>query len=80
MLGIKTSWYYRLCWSIVTPAVMTAILLYTLVEYKPLEYNGYTYLPGVYSKLPFVLISIQIISNMIFVSFQFSVGVYPPLA
>ncbi|XP_005188545.1 sodium-dependent nutrient amino acid transporter 1 [Musca domestica] len=48
MLGIKTSWYYRICWSIVTPAVMTAILLYTLVEYKPLEYNGYTYQPGVY--------------------------------
>ncbi|XP_065369350.1 sodium-dependent nutrient amino acid transporter 1-like [Calliphora vicina] len=43
MLNIKTSLYYRLCWSIITPAFMTAILIYTLVEYKPLDYNGVKY-------------------------------------
>ncbi|XP_065369295.1 sodium-dependent nutrient amino acid transporter 1-like [Calliphora vicina] len=48
MLGIKTSIYYRLCWGIITPAFMAAILIYTLVEYEPLQYNGYTYQDGVY--------------------------------
>ncbi|XP_013107994.2 sodium-dependent nutrient amino acid transporter 1 [Stomoxys calcitrans] len=48
MLGIKTSWYYRICWGIITPAFMAAILMYTLVEYKPLQYNDYTYPSGVY--------------------------------
>ncbi|KAI8120517.1 hypothetical protein FF38_10479 [Lucilia cuprina] len=43
MLNIKTSLYYRLCWSVITPVFMTAILIYTFVEYKPLDYNGVKY-------------------------------------
>ncbi|XP_037950720.1 sodium-dependent nutrient amino acid transporter 1 [Teleopsis dalmanni] len=48
MLGIKTSIYYRICWGIVTPLFMAAILIYTLVQYEPLEYNGVTYPSGLY--------------------------------
>ncbi|XP_011189038.2 sodium-dependent nutrient amino acid transporter 1 [Zeugodacus cucurbitae] len=48
MLGIKTSIYYRICWGIVTPAFMAAVLIYTLVNYTPLQYNGYTYQTGLY--------------------------------
>ncbi|XP_001354150.1 sodium-dependent nutrient amino acid transporter 1 [Drosophila pseudoobscura] len=40
MLNIKTSKYYRICWSIVTPLVMTVILFYTLFTMRPLSYNG----------------------------------------
>ncbi|KAH8286191.1 hypothetical protein KR054_003993, partial [Drosophila jambulina] len=40
MLNIKTSVYYRICWSIVTPLAMIIILVYTLVTMKPLTYNG----------------------------------------
>ncbi|XP_065367623.1 sodium-dependent nutrient amino acid transporter 1-like [Calliphora vicina] len=43
MLNIKTSLYYRLCWGIITPVFMAAILIYTLVKYKPLDYNGVKY-------------------------------------
>lgn len=50
MLGIKTSIYYRICWAVITPALMAAILIYTLVQYEPLQYNGYIYKDGVYSK------------------------------
>ncbi|XP_054740047.1 sodium-dependent nutrient amino acid transporter 1 [Anastrepha obliqua] len=49
MLGIKTSFYYRICWGIITPAFMTAVLVYTLVNYTPLQYNGYTYQDGLYA-------------------------------
>ncbi|XP_073845258.1 sodium-dependent nutrient amino acid transporter 1-like [Musca autumnalis] len=43
MLDIKTSIYYRLCWGIITPIFMTAILIYMLVDYKPLTYNDVSY-------------------------------------
>ena len=50
MLNIKTSLYYRICWSIITPLFMAAILIYTLIEYKPLEYNGVKYPSYFYGK------------------------------
>ncbi|XP_033160463.1 sodium-dependent nutrient amino acid transporter 1 isoform X1 [Drosophila mauritiana] len=40
MLNIKTSNYYRICWSIVTPLVMLVILVYSLLTMRPLSYNG----------------------------------------
>ncbi|XP_017000599.3 sodium-dependent nutrient amino acid transporter 1 [Drosophila takahashii] len=40
MLNIKTSNYYRICWSIVTPLVMVVILVYSLLTMRPLSYNG----------------------------------------
>lgn len=43
MLGIKTSWYWRICWGIITPLMMIAILIYQIVQYEPLKYNGYEY-------------------------------------
>ncbi|XP_030371971.1 sodium-dependent nutrient amino acid transporter 1 [Scaptodrosophila lebanonensis] len=48
MLGIKTSIYYRLCWALITPLMMIAILLYMLILYEPLTYKDYTYQTGVY--------------------------------
>lgn len=71
MLGIKTSIYYRLCWSIITPLTMAAILLYTLSTYQPLQYNGYTYSNGLYSTFYIILCK----NLKIFFFFQFSDGV-----
>ncbi|EDW10664.1 sodium-dependent nutrient amino acid transporter 1 [Drosophila mojavensis] len=48
MLGIKTSIYYRICWAVITPLLMLAILVYMLVLYEPLKYKNYTYQSGVY--------------------------------
>ncbi|XP_017868514.1 PREDICTED: sodium-dependent nutrient amino acid transporter 1 [Drosophila arizonae] len=48
MLGIKTSIYYRICWAVITPLLMLAILVYMLVLYEPLKYKDYTYQSGVY--------------------------------
>jgi len=50
MIGIKTSLYYRICWAVITPLLMLAILIYTLVLYEPLKYKDYTYQSGVYGK------------------------------
>ncbi|XP_073811812.1 uncharacterized protein [Musca autumnalis] len=49
MLKIKTSIYYRICWGIVTPVFMTAVLIYMLAEYEPLKYNDVLYPEGLYA-------------------------------
>lgn len=46
MLGIKTGLYWRLCWGIIAPGLMFAILLYTLVHFEPPTYGKYTYSDG----------------------------------
>ncbi|KAM7343169.1 sodium-dependent nutrient amino acid transporter 1 [Cochliomyia hominivorax] len=43
MLGVKTSLYWRICWAIVTPGLMFAVLVYTLITLKPLDYKGVAY-------------------------------------
>lgn len=43
MLGRNPGLYWRICWGIVTPFLMIAILFYTFVTYKPLTYRNYVY-------------------------------------
>lgn len=54
MLGFKTGWYWRICWSIVTPALMIAIFIYFVVELAqapvPLDYKEVPYPNEVYGK------------------------------
>ncbi|XP_022222627.2 sodium-dependent nutrient amino acid transporter 1 isoform X2 [Drosophila obscura] len=49
MLGRKVGLYWRLCWSIVTPLIMTVILIYFYATYEPLTYNDQIYPSWAYS-------------------------------
>ncbi|XP_062534252.1 sodium-dependent nutrient amino acid transporter 1-like isoform X1 [Armigeres subalbatus] len=49
MLGIKTGLYWRLCWGLLTPAMLIAILLYHIATYGPFTYNGYVFSNGMYA-------------------------------
>ncbi|XP_038212075.1 sodium-dependent nutrient amino acid transporter 1-like [Zerene cesonia] len=40
MLGIKTSFYWRLCWSIVTPVMMIIVFLYAMITAEKLLFGG----------------------------------------
>lgn len=60
MLGIKTSWYWRICWGIITPLMMIAILIYQIVQYEPLKYNGYEYPTTYYGMFDYYHLSINI--------------------
>ncbi|XP_055596970.1 sodium-dependent nutrient amino acid transporter 1-like [Uranotaenia lowii] len=44
MLGIKTSLFWRICWGILTPLVVTIILLFSIINYEakkvPAGYNA----------------------------------------
>lgn len=40
MLGRKVGLYWRLCWGVFTPLIMTVILIYFYATYEPLTYNN----------------------------------------
>lgn len=43
MLNRRPSVYWRVCWAIVTPLLLVAILLYTIAGLTPLTYSGIAY-------------------------------------
>lgn len=50
MMGRKVGPYWRWCWAVFTPLIMTAILIYFLATYTPLTYNDVTYPTWAYGK------------------------------
>ncbi|CAG4956519.1 unnamed protein product [Parnassius apollo] len=40
MLGLKTSFYWRICWGIITPFMMIAVFYYALVNTEALMFGG----------------------------------------
>ncbi|CAH1645505.1 unnamed protein product [Spodoptera littoralis] len=48
MLGLKTSFYWRICWGIVTPLMMMTVFFYALVTTDQLTFNDYIYPDGAY--------------------------------
>lgn len=50
MMGIELGCYWRLCWAYITPGLMTAVLLYTLVDMSALTYKGVAYPPMAHGK------------------------------
>jgi solute carrier family 6 amino acid transporter-like protein 5/7/9/14 len=51
MLGKKTGIYWRICWGFITPVLMIAILMYSLVTMEPLEYNNQPFPTGAYGNI-----------------------------
>lgn len=43
MRNVETSFYFRLTWKIVSPLLMLTILVYQIVSFRPLSYNGQEY-------------------------------------
>ncbi|XP_066597904.1 sodium-dependent nutrient amino acid transporter 1-like isoform X2 [Prorops nasuta] len=43
MLNRKPSAYWRLCWFLITPILLIAIFLYTVVNLEPLTYAGHSF-------------------------------------
>jgi solute carrier family 6 amino acid transporter-like protein 5/7/9/14 len=48
MLERKTGIYWRICWGFVTPVLMIAILLYSLITMQPETYNNELFPTGAY--------------------------------
>ncbi|CDQ56482.1 unnamed protein product [Oncorhynchus mykiss] len=45
MLGFPPPIFFRVCWRFVSPIIISFILIFTVIQYKPITYNDYVY-PG----------------------------------
>ncbi|CAH1785348.1 unnamed protein product [Owenia fusiformis] len=45
MLGDKPGWWWRICWKVISPVVIVAILIFSFVKYSGAKYGEYIY-PG----------------------------------
>jgi solute carrier family 6 amino acid transporter-like protein 5/7/9/14 len=43
MLGIRISWYWRICWGLLIPLSLSAILIYSLCNNAQLLHEGVAY-------------------------------------
>ncbi|KAM4726222.1 LOW QUALITY PROTEIN: sodium-dependent dopamine transporter [Anableps anableps] len=45
MTGSKPNIFFRLCWLIVDPVLITVILIFSIIQFKPARYEGYVFPP-----------------------------------
>nr|CAD7597644.1 unnamed protein product [Timema genevievae] len=43
MLGSKPGIYWRVCWKFISPSFIIGVVMFGLLYYQPLQYNGYHY-------------------------------------
>lgn len=43
MIGFRPGLYWRVCWRYVAPIFLLFIIVYGLLDYEPLQYEGYIY-------------------------------------
>ncbi|XP_075912785.1 sodium- and chloride-dependent GABA transporter ine-like [Petromyzon marinus] len=43
MLGRKPNIFFRLCWMVASPCLVTAILVFSVLQYEPVRYGDYVY-------------------------------------
>jgi solute carrier family 6 (neurotransmitter transporter, glycine) member 5/9 len=55
MLKRKTGLYWRLCWKIFTPFIMISIMIYFVVTWKAINFEGHEYPPLMHSTFLFLL-------------------------
>ncbi|XP_068205011.1 sodium-dependent nutrient amino acid transporter 1-like [Palaemon carinicauda] len=49
MLNRKTGYYWKFCWAILIPVLITIIFIYSQVEAKPLKVGSYEFGPGAHA-------------------------------
>lgn len=43
MIGFRPGMYWRVCWRYIAPIFLLFIIVYGLLDYEPLQYEGYLY-------------------------------------
>lgn len=47
MLGLKSNFYFKVCWSFITPISVLVIFIYSRVVAQPLTAGSYQYSSGI---------------------------------
>ncbi|XP_062341279.1 sodium- and chloride-dependent GABA transporter ine [Osmerus eperlanus] len=45
MTGNKPNIFFKVCWTVVSPLLVTVILIFSIIQFKPARYEGYVYPP-----------------------------------
>ncbi|MBN3308362.1 INE protein, partial [Amia calva] len=45
MTGKKPNIFFTVCWTVVSPLLVTVILIFSIIQFKPARYEGYVYPP-----------------------------------
>ncbi|TKS80307.1 Sodium- and chloride-dependent glycine transporter 1 [Collichthys lucidus] len=43
MLGFPPPLFFKVCWRFISPIIISFILIFTVIQYKPITYNDYVY-------------------------------------
>ncbi|KFO11159.1 Sodium- and chloride-dependent glycine transporter 1, partial [Balearica regulorum gibbericeps] len=43
MLGFPPPLFFQICWRFISPAIIFFILIFTVIQYRPISYNDYVY-------------------------------------
>ncbi|XP_062995986.1 sodium- and chloride-dependent glycine transporter 1 isoform X1 [Elgaria multicarinata webbii] len=43
MLGFQPPLFFQICWRFISPAIIFFILVFTVIQYRPISYNKYVY-------------------------------------
>ncbi|XP_068546160.1 sodium- and chloride-dependent glycine transporter 1 isoform X1 [Anas acuta] len=43
MLGFPPPFFFQICWRFISPAIIFFILVFTVIQYRPISYNDYVY-------------------------------------
>ncbi len=46
MLGSPPNWYWRICWKLISPAIIAVLIVFSFLWGSPFTYNDYVYPPA----------------------------------
>uniref|UniRef100_A0A5F8GM23 Transporter n=1 Tax=Monodelphis domestica TaxID=13616 RepID=A0A5F8GM23_MONDO len=71
MLGFPPPFFFQMCWRFVSPAIIFFILIFTVIQYRPITYNQYQY-PGWAVAIGFLMALSSVICIPLYALFQLS--------
>nr|KAF6380384.1 solute carrier family 6 member 9 [Myotis myotis] len=69
MLGFPPPFFFQICWRFVSPAIIFFILIFTVIQYRPITYNHYQY-PGWAVAIGFLMALSSVICIPLYALFQ----------
>ncbi|XP_077306890.1 sodium- and chloride-dependent glycine transporter 1 isoform X1 [Lithobates pipiens] len=71
MLGFPPPLFFQVCWRFISPAIIFFILIFTVIQYRPITYNEYLY-PGWAISLGFLMALSSVICIPAYAIFEIS--------